>query len=59
MLASTQKRRYIRATLKNPFEVLTIVTKSSILDVTGFVDLCSVIEKIDLSFVSRFVLLDC
>ena len=54
VLAPTQKIRYIRV-----IEMLVIVTKSSILDVTGFLDLLLVIEKIDLNFVLWFVLRDC
>ena len=45
----------IRAILINCFEVLTIVTRSFILDVAGFLDLSLEIEKIDLSFVLRSV----
>ena len=41
----------IRAILINCVEVLTIVTRSFILDVTGLPDLPLEIEKIDLSFV--------
>ena len=41
----------IRAILIDCFEVLTIVTSSFILDVTGFLDLPLEIEKIDLSVV--------
>ena len=54
VLAPTQKIRYIRV-----IEMLVIVTKSSILDVTGFLDLLLVIEKIDFNFVLWFVLRDC
>ena len=41
----------IRAILINCFEVLIIVTRSFISDVTGFLDLSLEIEKFDLSFV--------
>ena len=41
----------IRAILIDCFEVLTIVTRSFILDVTGFLDLPLEIENIDFSFV--------
>ena len=46
VLAPTRKRWLIRAV--NLFGLLPIVTKSSVLDVTGFRDLPLVIEKIDL-----------
>ena len=42
----------IRAILIDCFEVLTIVTRSFILDVTGFLDLPLEIEKFDLSLCS-------
>lgn len=48
MLAPTRKGWLIRA-IKNLFGLLTIVTKISVLDATGFRDLLLVIEKIDLS----------
>ena len=41
----------IRAILINCFKMLTIVTRSFILDVTGLPDLPLEIEKFDLSFV--------
>ena len=46
----------IRAILINCFEVLIIVTRSFISDVTGFLDLSLEIEKFDLSFVFWSVL---
>ena len=51
VIAPTLKWSFISAVLKNSFKVLTNVTKISVLDVTGLLDLSLVIEKIDLSFV--------
>ena len=60
VLVLTQKRSFIRGIIKNSFELLTIITKSSILNEIGFLDLpLTIIEKFDLSFVLSFVFTDC
>ena len=49
VLVPTQKKPFIRTILKNSYKVLPIISKSFILNVTGFLDLPLMIERIYLT----------
>ena len=55
VLVPTQKKPFIRTILKNSYKVLPIIRKSFILNVTGFLDLPLMIERIYLNLCCSIV----